>query len=121
LRAGRAHRNELLQSLPEAERPIAEQLMMGGMPAVRQAIEKQNAERRAAGETEIQPGPLVELAEKLAPRVRAAEWRDRAEAARKGLEPVDPRGLRSVVSAAGHAGQAPGARALARGPQGGAT
>ena len=113
LRAGRAHRNELLQSLPEAERPIAEQLMMGGMPAVRQAIEKQNTERRAAGETEIQPGPLVELAEKLAPRVRAAEWRDRAEAARKDLEQLDLRDLRSVVSAAGDAGKDPEARALA--------
>lgn len=113
LRAGRAHRNELLQSLPEAERPIAEQLLMGGMPAVRQAIEKQNAERRAAGETEIQPGPLVELAEKLAPRVRAAEWRDRAEAARKDLAHLDLRDLRSVVSAAGDAGKDPEARALA--------
>ena len=74
--------------------------MLGGLPAVRQAIEKQNAERTAAGERAISAGPLLELAEKLVPKVRAAEWRDRAEAARKDLEVLDLRDLRSVVSAA---------------------
>src|SRR5690606_17652208 len=57
--------------------------------------------------------PLVDLAEKLVPRVRAAEWRDRAEAAKKDLEVIDLRDLRSVVSAAGDAGKDPEARALA--------
>jgi hypothetical protein len=39
------------------------------------------------------------MAEQLVPKVRAAEWRDRAEAARGDLETLDLRDLRSVVSA----------------------
>jgi hypothetical protein len=113
LRAAKVHRTALLESLPEEQRPVAEQLLLGGLPAVRQAIEKQNAERAAAGESAIAPGPLVDMAEKLAPKVRAAEWRDRAEAAKKDLEQLDLRDLRSVVSAAGDAGKDPEARALA--------
>ena len=57
LRAGKAHRTALLESLPEEQRPIAEQVVLGGLPAVRQAIEKQNAERTAAGDTPIAAGP----------------------------------------------------------------
>ena len=86
LRAGKAHRTALLESLPEEQRPIAEQVVLGGLPAVRQAIEKQNAERAAAGDTPIAAGPLLELAEQLVPKVRVAEWRDRAEAAQRDLE-----------------------------------
>ncbi len=82
------------------------------MPAVRQAIDKQNAERTAAGETAIAAGPLLELAEKLVPKVRAAEWRDRAEAAQKDLETLDLRDLRSVVSAADSAPRDDESRAL---------
>ena len=114
LRAGKAHRNALLESLPEEQRPIAEQVVLGGLPAVRQAIEKQNAERAAAGEPAIAAGPLVEIAEKLVRRVRAAEWRDRAEAAQRDLEHLDLRDLRSVVSTADAAGKDEEARALAQ-------
>jgi hypothetical protein len=100
LRPGKAHRTALLESLVEEQRPVAEQVVLGGLPAVRQAIEKQNAERAAAGEPAIAAGPLLELAEKLVPKVRAAEWRDRAEAAQRDLDVIDLRDLRSVVSAA---------------------
>ena len=100
LRPGKVHRTALLESLVEEQRPVAEQVVLGGLPAVRQAIEKQNAERAAAGEPAIAAGPLLELAEKLVPKVRAAEWRDRAEAAQRDLEVIDLRDLRSVVSAA---------------------
>lgn len=113
LRPARTHRNALLEALPQEQRPVAEQLLLGGLPAVRQAIEKQNAERAAAGEPAISPGPLVDMAEKLVTKVRAAEWRDRAEAAQKDLEVLDLRDLRSVVSAAADAGKDPEARALA--------
>jgi hypothetical protein len=112
LKAGKAHRTALLESLPEEQRPIAEQVVLGGLPAVRQAIEKQNAERTAAGETAIASGPLLELAEKLVPKVRTAEWRDRAEAARKDLEVIDLRDLRSVVSTADAAGRDDDSKAL---------
>jgi hypothetical protein len=113
LRPGRAHRKALLESLPEEQRPIAEQVVLGGLPAVRQAIEKQNAERTAAGESAIAAGPLLELAEKLVPKVRTAEWRDRAEAAQRDLEVLDLRDLRSVVSAADAAAKDDETRALA--------
>ena len=42
LRAGRVHRNEVMASLPEEQKPIAEQVLRGGIPAVRQAVDKQN-------------------------------------------------------------------------------
>ncbi len=113
LRAGRGHRSALLESLPEEHRPIAEQVVLGGLPAVRQAIEKQNAERAAAGESPISAGPLLDIAEKLVPRVRSAEWRDRAEAAQRDLDVLDLRDLRSVVSTADAAGKDGEARALA--------
>jgi hypothetical protein len=114
LRAGKSHRNALLESLPEEQRPIAEQVVLGGLPAVRQAIEKQNAERTAGGQPSIAAGPLLELAEQLVPRVRAAEWRDRAEAAQRDLEVLDLRDLRSVVSAADAGAKDEEARALAQ-------
>lgn len=114
LRPGKAHRNALLESLPEEHRPIAEQVVLGGLPAVRQAIEKQNAERAAAGEAAIAAGPLVDLAEKLVPKVRTAEWRDRAEAAQRDLEVLDLRDLRSVVSTADADAKDDDTRALAQ-------
>lgn len=114
LRAGKAHRSALLESLPEEQRPIAEQVVLGGLPAVRQAIEKQNAERTAAGESAITAGPLLDLAEKLVPKVRAAEWRDRAEAAQRDLDQLDLRDLRSVVSTADAGGKDEESRALAQ-------
>ena len=114
LRAGKVHRTALLESLPEEQRPIAEQVVLGGLPAVRQAIEKQNAERTAAGDKPIAAGPLLELAEQLVPRVRTAEWRDRAEAAQRDLEVIDLRDLRSVVSAADAAAKDDETRALAQ-------
>jgi hypothetical protein len=114
LRPGKTHRNALLESLPEEQRPIAEQVVLGGLPAVRQAIEKQNAERTAAGEPAIAAGPLLEMAEKLVPKVRVAEWRDRADAAQRDLEVIDLRDLRSVVSAADSGTKDEAARELAR-------
>ncbi|MGQ0432863.1 MAG: hypothetical protein ACT452_10725 [Microthrixaceae bacterium] len=114
LRAGKAHRSALLESLPEAHRPIAEQVVLGGLPAVRQAIAKQNAERAAAGEAPITADPLLDIAEKLVPKVRAAEWLDRAEAALRDLEHLDLRDLRSVVSTADAGGKGEEARALAQ-------
>jgi hypothetical protein len=114
LRPGKAHRNALLEGLPEEQRPIAEQVVLGGLPAVRQAIEKQNQQRAAAGESAITAGPLLEMAEKLVPKVRSAEWRDRAEAAQRDLEHLDLRDLRSVVSAADPAAKDEETRALAQ-------
>lgn len=113
LRPAKAHRSTLLEALPAEQRPIAEQLLQGGIPAVRQAIEKQNEELKAAGKAPISPEPLLEVAEKLRHRAQTAVWRDRADAALASVDDLDLRDLRSVVNAAGDAGRDQDARAVA--------
>ncbi|WP_426572846.1 hypothetical protein [Aquihabitans sp. McL0605] len=99
LRAGRAHRKAALDALPAAEQVIAEQILIGGIPAVRQAVEKQNEQARAAGGREVAAEPLVAIAERLLPDLRSAEWLDKAEAALADMAELDLRDLRSVVVA----------------------
>lgn len=100
LRPGRTHRSAILNELAPEERPIAEQVLRGGVPAVREAIAKQNEQARAENRPEIPTDQLVALAEKLLPKLRAAEWRDKADAALADLDELDLRDLRSVVVAA---------------------
>ena len=99
LRAGRTHRKALLASLPPEQVPVAEQLLAGGLPAVRQAIVTQNTALKAEGKPEVPSKSLIALAEQMLPQVRAAEWRDRAEAALADVDEIDLRDLRSVVGA----------------------
>jgi len=113
LRAGRAHRTALLESVPAEQRPIVEQLLAGGLPAVRKALDKQNEELRAAGKPEVKADELLRVAEELRPKALAAVWRDRAEAAIAIIDEIDLRDLRSVVNAADDAGRDEEARALA--------
>lgn len=112
LKAGRAHRTALLDSLPEEQKPVAQELVRGGLQAVRKALTKQNEQQRAEGAPEIEEGPMLALAEQLLARVRAAEWRDRAEAALEQADVVDVRDLRSVVTAADSAAKDDETRAL---------
>jgi hypothetical protein len=100
LRPGRTHRKAALDALAPEEQVIAEQVLRGGIPAVRQAVDKQNEQVRADGGREIAAEPLLAVAERLLPALRAAEWRDRAEAALADLAELDLRDLRSVVVAA---------------------
>jgi hypothetical protein len=100
LRPGRAHRAAILDELAVEERPIAEQVLRGGVPAVREAIAKQNEQARTENRPEIPSEQLVALAERLLPKLRAAEWRDKADAALSDLDELDLRDLRSVVVAA---------------------
>ena len=100
LRAVKTHRNALLATLPDEHRVIAEQVLRGGVPAVRAAVQEQNAQLVAAGQSAINPTGVVALAEELLPRVRVAEWLDRAEGASNDLDELDLRDLRSVVVAA---------------------
>jgi hypothetical protein len=90
----------MLETLPEEHRPIAEQVIRGGIPAVRQALAEQNEGLKAAGQAEITTGGVLALAESLLPKVRVAEWLDRAEGAQSDLAELDLRDLRSVVVAA---------------------
>jgi hypothetical protein len=105
IRPGRAHRGEVLAALPPEQRPVAEQALQGGIPAVRAAIEQQNTSNRAQGLPEVEGTELLTLAEQLLPRLKAAEWLDRAEAAVQIIDEVDLKDLRSVVVAADSAGK----------------
>ena len=113
LRAGRTHRDAVLAGLPEEHKPIAEQLLRGGIPAVRAAVDKQNELNRAEGRPEITPAPLLALAEQIHPALRVADWRDKAEAALAGASEIDLRDLRSVVVAADDAARDEETRELA--------
>jgi len=100
LHAGRAHRDALVATLPPEQVPVAEQLLKGGIPAVRQALQTQNEKAKSAGDPEISAEPILALAEELLPRLKAAEWRDRAEAAMAQADEVGLRDLRAVVAGA---------------------
>src|SRR5690606_299357 len=100
LRPGRANRAAVLEELPPEQRPIAEQVLRGGVPAVREAIEEQNRKAREENRPEMPAEQVVAMAEQMLPRLRAAEWLDRAQAALADLDRLDLRDLRSVVVAA---------------------
>ncbi len=113
LRPGRAHRKAVLAELAPEQQPIAEQVLRGGIPAVRQAIDTENEKRKAAGESPINGKALLDIAEKLLPPLRTADWRDRADAALADAEHLDLRDLRSVVVASDAATRDDETRALA--------
>lgn len=113
LRARRVHRTEVLESLAPEQRAVAEQVLRGGLAGVRQGIETENAQRREKGEAEVKVEGIVALAEGLLPRLRIAEWHDRADAALAAIDDVDLRDLRSVVVAADDNAKDETTRALA--------
>lgn len=97
IKPGRANVDAVLAELPEAHRAIAEKVISGGVPAVRAAIEAQNKAAVAEGKEKIPADGLIQIAENLLPRLRVAEWRDRALGAETIIEQVDLRDLRSLV------------------------
>jgi hypothetical protein len=113
LRPKRVHRKALLDSLPAEQQPVAEQVLRGGLPAVRQGLEKQNELARAEGRPEVNPDAIMKMAEDLVPATRSAEWRDRAEAAVAEIDELDLRDIRSVINAAETAARDDESRALA--------
>ncbi len=100
LRPGRAHRDALIAELPREQQPIAEQALRGGLPAVRTALEEQNATARKEGRPEAPTAAVLAIAERLLPRIRLADWLDRAEAALADAEQLALADLRSVVVSA---------------------
>ena len=100
IKARRVNVDAVLSELPEAHRAIAEKVLDGGVPAVRAAIEVQNKEAVAQGKEKVPADGLIQIAEQLLPRLRVAEWRDRAAAAETIIEEVDLRDLRSLVVSA---------------------
>ena len=79
---------------------------------MRQAVEEQNAKAREEGGPEIKADALLAMAEELLPALKAAEWRDRADAAVVIVDEISVRDLRSVVLGADTARDEEG-RALA--------
>ncbi|MGD0882456.1 MAG: hypothetical protein ABSB09_12890 [Acidimicrobiales bacterium] len=93
-------RNAALADLRPEQLPIAEQLLRGGIPSVRQAIQEQNARARAEGRPEVTEGPLMAMAEELRPVINLATWKDRASVARNTGKDTPLRELRSIVASA---------------------
>ena len=98
LKPKRAHRSAVLASLPVEQRAVAERALAGGLAAVRDAIKKQNAELRKEGKPEVKADGLVSMASDILPKLRVAEWLDKAEAAKLDIELLDLRDLRAVVA-----------------------
>ena len=98
LRPGKARRNAVLADLPEEQRPIAE-MALQGMSAVRARVKEENSRLEAAGQPAMPEASVVKMAEDMLPKLRVAEWLDRAEAAQRQMEHLDLRDLRSVVVA----------------------
>ena len=93
------HRNAMLAALRPEQLPVAEQLLRGGLQAVRQAIEAQNSAAKADGKPPVAADALFTIAEELLPAVRLADWKDRATVAQTAGKDYRLRELRAVVAA----------------------
>ncbi len=121
LRAKRVHRQAALEALPSEQRPLAREVLKGGVPGVRRSIDRMNAKAAEENLPQIKSEPVLALAEQLAPVMKAAEWHDRADAALAGIAKVDLRDIRSVIAAADRAARDDETRALAESLRAGLT
>jgi len=94
------HRNALLATLSPEQLPVAEQLLRGGMPAVRAAVAEQNKNASAQGRPTIDAGTIDRIAEDLLGRTNLAMWKDRAAGAIGAGRELRLRDLRAVVTSA---------------------
>ncbi len=94
------HRKAVIDSLPPEQHPIAEELLRGGIPALRAALHLEREKAVAEGRVPPNTDELLAIAERVLPRLRAATWRDRADAALASAETVSLRDLRSVLASA---------------------
>ncbi|HQU00324.1 MAG TPA: hypothetical protein PLG60_07440, partial [Acidimicrobiales bacterium] len=94
------HRNALLATLSPEQLPVAEQLLRGGMPAVRAAVELQNKNASAQGRPTVDPVTIDRIAEELLGRTNLAMWKDRAAGAMSAGRELRLRDLRAVVTSA---------------------
>ncbi len=98
LNPANTHREAVLDALAPEERPVAEQVLRGGIPAVRTALHLEREKAAAEGRPAPNADALLAMAEQLLPRLKSAEWRDRAEAADKAADDISLRDLRAVVA-----------------------
>ncbi len=94
------HRNALLATLSPEQLPVAEQLLRGGMPAVRTAVAEQNKNATQQGRPTINPEVIDRIAEELLPKTNLAFWKDRAAGALGAGKELRLRDLRAVVTSA---------------------
>jgi hypothetical protein len=94
------HRNAFLATLSAEQLPVAEQLLRGGMPAVRKAVEEQNRNAESQGRPTISAEAIDRIAEELLGRANLAFWKDRAGGAIAAGKELRLRDLRAVVTSA---------------------
>jgi hypothetical protein len=94
------HRDDFMETLASEQKPIAERLAFGGLPAVRKAVADEQEKAKAEGRPPVNADPILSLAEQLLPDVKAAVWMDRAEAAAARIDDLSLRDLRATVIAA---------------------
>jgi len=94
------YRNALLATLSPEQLPVAEQLLRGGMPAVRSAVAEQNKNATAQGRPTIDPATIDRIAEELLAKTNLALWKDKAAGAAGAGRELRLRDLRAVVTAA---------------------
>ncbi|MCQ3814171.1 MAG: hypothetical protein KTU85_07105 [Acidimicrobiia bacterium] len=110
-----------LKELPEISQELAAEVLRGGVGGLRKSIQRMNTLAKADGIPQVKSEPLIALAEKLAPILKAAEWRDRAEEAYAKIDTVDLRDIRTVIVAADSAARDETSRELASKIQAGLT
>ncbi len=94
------HRNAMLATLTAEQIPVAEQLLRGGIAAVRSAIAEQNKTLVAQSRPTIEPTLIERMAEDLVGRTTLAFWKDRAAGAVGAGKELKLRDLRAVVTSA---------------------
>ena len=97
LKPKRVHRAAVLDALPVEQRAVAERALTGGIKAVRDAVKEQNDKLKKEGKPLVPADGLISMAQELLPKLRVAEWLDKAEAAKAEIELLDLRDLRQVV------------------------
>ena len=94
------HRNAFLATLSPEQLPVAEQLLRGGMPAVRTAVAEQNKTAAEQGRPSINPEVIDRIAEELLGKANLSLWKDRAAGAVGAGKELRLRDLRAVVTSA---------------------
>ena len=94
------HRNAFLATLTPEQLPVAEQLLRGGLPAVRTAVAEQNKTAAAQGRPTVNAEAIDRIANDLLGKANLASWKDRAGGAQSAGKELRLRDLRAVVTSA---------------------
>jgi hypothetical protein len=94
------YRNALLATLSPEQLPVAEQLLRGGIPAVRAAVAEQNKNATAQGRPTVDAQTIDRIAEDLRAKTNLALWKDKAAGAIGAGRELRLRDLRAVVTSA---------------------